>query len=326
MNSNFEHILIGGLQRSGTSLVRAIVGSHSRISIFQLDLEFWTKFYRIYGRRPLTLKEKQRLIRDVIKHPKHQNTDIRFSESDFTDSLDFSSKDFFFDFYESFLSKYSQRTKGDLVGLKTPENEFLSKMLLEKYPKLKFIQVLRNPLDAAVSLTKIKKDSWGGSVNYFAHIRKWKESISIAESNLQAFPDRYLLVKYEDLLNDPQVEVKRICTFLEIEFENEMLEMKGHPGWTGSNSSFGAENSSDGINLNAMKRFQENLPTKAQNYYFYFLKNELAKYYSYNTEMNVNVWAKFQYLISTFLAQVSRWVLYRVFNSKLYYPLKDLRG
>ena len=37
MNKDFEHIVIGGLQRSGTSLIRAILGSHWK-SFYQWDL------------------------------------------------------------------------------------------------------------------------------------------------------------------------------------------------------------------------------------------------------------------------------------------------
>ena len=37
-------IFIGGPQRSGTSLLRSIMGSHSDIAFFPYDLKLWTKY------------------------------------------------------------------------------------------------------------------------------------------------------------------------------------------------------------------------------------------------------------------------------------------
>lgn len=282
MNNKFKHIVIGGQQRSGTSLVRAIIGSHSRFSIFQWDLTFWPKFSEIYAGRHLSLTQKRQLIFDVLNHEKVKQTDVKFEILDFNTILNnpTSSEDFFYTFYTHFLTLYLQKTNGDICGIKTPENEFYSIKILTEFPLTKFIHVVRNPLDVAVSLKEAKTKWWGGKINYNSHIRLWNKSAEIAKENLKRYPNNYFVIKYEDIIEKPVDSVKQICSFLEIQFEKEMLEMKGQPGWKGSNSSFKKKAEESNFKSNSINRFKEQLPERIQHLYFHFLQENL-KYFGY---------------------------------------------
>lgn len=90
----------------------------------------------------------------------------------------------------------------------------------EKFTESKFIWLVRDPRDMALSWTKSPVHR--GDVVRAAEIWKndQKETIKIYKENRR----RILLVKYEDLITNQQHELKRICEFLKINFEASMVE------------------------------------------------------------------------------------------------------
>ena len=62
-------IFVGGLPRSGTSLMRIIIGNHPDVAMFFEDLPLWGRFYRNYKNKDFS-KEKNRieLIDDINSH------------------------------------------------------------------------------------------------------------------------------------------------------------------------------------------------------------------------------------------------------------------
>ncbi len=275
---NFPQIIIGGLQRSGTSLIRAVIGSHPDIALFQWDLPLWIKFYPIYGGGKLSQVKAKELIREVLGHHKTKSTDMDFDENYFIKQIEERQDWRFSKVYQLFLGYYLEQTGRKYIGLKTPYNEFHTEAIFKHFPQTKFIHVLRSPLDAAVSLTEAKKKWWGGQVNYYAHIYHWQQSAQIAARNLQAFPNRYYVLKYEDFILNPEQLTREICDFLEVEFRSEMLEMSGQPGWKGGNSSFGSNPSKAKISASAIGRYKKRLEEKVQGKYFALLKEELATF------------------------------------------------
>lgn len=325
MIDNFEHIVIGGQQRSGTSLVRAIVGSHSKISIFQWDLPLWLKFSEIYSGRDLNHQQKKRLIFDVLNHKKVQLIDYNIHIDEFNSLLE-SDEDFsshFFDaFYQCFLNVYLEKANKKIIGIKTPENEFHTEDIFTKFPKTKFIHVLRNPLDVAVSLKEAKNKWWGGKINYNSHIRLWNKSAETALKNLKQYPDNYLVIKYEDVIENPTDLAKRICSFLNVDFEEKMLEMGDQPGWTGSNSSFKKKKGESNFKSTSINRYEEQLPKKTQDLYFHFL-NEHLKYFGYpHKEVSLSSNNLMEYQINNVLESAKEKGTRVIRRSFLYLPLK----
>jgi hypothetical protein len=52
----------------------------------------------------------------------------------------------------------------------------------------------------------------------------WQESVLHLRRNRARFPDRYLVVRFEDLVASPRQEIERICRFLGVEFEEQLLD------------------------------------------------------------------------------------------------------
>ena len=103
---------------------------------------------------------------------------------------------------------------------KTPDDVLMWWRVVECWPDARFIFLLRNPAVIA--------NSWG-KVN-----RTWDRQrvVDDTANYLSAFNAAYdahggLLVRYEDLTENPQHELDRICDFVGVEFEARMLNYAG---------------------------------------------------------------------------------------------------
>jgi hypothetical protein len=323
-NADFEHILIGGLQRSGTSMVRAVIGSHPDIAIVQSDLALWTKFSNIY-KDGLTQKQWNRLCKEVLTHKKSIKSEIQIGREDL--ESEYTQMEIpvnFADFYRLYMEAYLRKTGKKTVGLKTPHNEFMMDRVFGLFPKTRFVHVIRNPLDVAVSLNKAKKQWFEGSVNFMEHIYWWKKSFSIAMQYQKERPGNYLVLVYEDLIREGVTKVREVCQFLNVEYDPIMMLMGGHPGWKGSNSSFDQQKKTVGFTSQSINRYKAQLPEDLKELYYSLLYTEMNQL-NYEVEERFiqesdNLVSKFK--IEALKADAKMKLERYIQGSKVYRPLK----
>jgi hypothetical protein len=115
-------------------------------------------------------------------------------------------------------------------GDKTPDYIFEIERLKSLYPDAKFIHIIRDGRDVCSSLL-IKK--WHGTSP--SGIGRYWSSV-INAGLIWRKEDWYKEVHYENLVLNPEIELKKICTFLNLEFHSDMLNFydkaKSHiSGW-----------------------------------------------------------------------------------------------
>jgi hypothetical protein len=104
-------------------------------------------------------------------------------------------------------------------GNKTPQNTEEIPLLVELFPNAKFIIIVRDVRDVCLSW----RNKWGKSIfwcsqKWAIRMKKgWKETLTLP-------PHQFLWIKYEDLLSDQEIIVKKICAFLDLPFSGRMLE------------------------------------------------------------------------------------------------------
>ena len=54
----------------------------------------------------------------------------------------------------------------------------------------------------------------------------WAGAVAHHRTLSRRYPSNYRLVRFEDLVRDPEAEIERLCAFLGIGFEAAMLEQK----------------------------------------------------------------------------------------------------
>ncbi|MFT6996704.1 MAG: hypothetical protein ACJAQ4_000447 [Cryomorphaceae bacterium] len=139
--------------------------------------------------------------------------------------------------YSSFL-KYETEVNGKAIPCeKTPQNVFYLKEILDKFPKARIINMVRDPRAVMLSQKRkwkrralgadfmTKKETLRLQINYhpLAVSKLWNAAISAAKPF--ANEPRFMTVRFEDILQKPDGTVKSICEFADFPFEPEMLQV-----------------------------------------------------------------------------------------------------
>ena len=104
-------------------------------------------------------------------------------------------------------------------GNKTPQNTEKIAALDELFPDARFLLVLRDVRDVAVSW----HNKWGKDELLSA--ARWEKRMQKGLAALEALPShRHLTMRFEDLLDDTEASCRQICAFLELPFSERMLE------------------------------------------------------------------------------------------------------
>lgn len=123
-------------------------------------------------------------------------------------------------------------------GEKTPAHIFFVPELLEWFPNARVIHTFRDPRAIYASRKKkgekkersapksaLRKLGVGFQLLSSLHvIINWTRVVRCHERYQKEYPDRYYLLKYEDLVSEPQTSLEQLSLFLQIELTEAMLE------------------------------------------------------------------------------------------------------
>ncbi len=97
---------------------------------------------------------------------------------------------------------------------------FQTDKLLKVFPQAKLIFLIRNPFDLAASL---KRRQFPGKI--FQMVYGWNRGVDLALQYQQRYPQSFLLVKYEEMVQDPEGKVAQIFAFAGLEFTPEVMQI-----------------------------------------------------------------------------------------------------
>ncbi len=127
-----------------------------------------------------------------------------------------------------------------VVGEKTPHHEKFVPRILEVFPGARFISIYRDPRDVVVSLREMP---WRSSDSVLRNARRCRKTYERQERfEKELGVERFTTVRYETLVSETEGELRRLCAFLGIAFEGQMLryyerEASGYlgaeEGWKG---------------------------------------------------------------------------------------------
>lgn len=216
-----DPILITGADRSGTTLLYALLASHPEISMVRRS-NMWRWFDQRYGdlRDPRNLErcldDMLRYERLLVLQPDAERIRAEFLEGEPTYGRLFSL------FHEHHAARRGKRRWAD----KSLHTEYCADRIFHELPGAKMIQLLRDPRDRHASVVRRHE---GRSKGIGAVTGRWLLSERQGRRNVERYPDRYLLLRYETLATEPERTMRKICAFLGAAFTPEMLAMNGVP-------------------------------------------------------------------------------------------------
>lgn len=212
--------LIVGCGRSGTTLLRNILDTHSKLAVAH-EAHFLGPMAR--DREKYEAGDSFNIdafLTDLYADPNFRRQGL--DEADLRRELE-SEKPADFSAAVRVVYACYARAFGDkpFYGDKTPGYVKHIPLLARLFPESSFIHIVRDGRD--VALAYIERDEWGpktvaeAALYWDGRVREGR----IAGERLGS--SRYLEIKYEDLVEHPEEVLVHICEFLGLEFEPGML-------------------------------------------------------------------------------------------------------
>lgn len=218
MSKVIQGIIIGGSPSTGSSLLRQILNRHSEI-VCAPETHIWCK-YQIFENWDLyKLKYLNRSIFGLDSKGLMHFVGIDISEipsynREITKNILEQSPDIY-TFFRLFMMEFFNLRSGQVYGEKTPANAINFKHILETSDDVMCVHTIRNPYDAIASLVARGKTPLEAT-GFYLH------NCSHGLSNYRN--ERYVQVRYENLVENPKQELEELLTKLSLDYEERMLE------------------------------------------------------------------------------------------------------
>jgi hypothetical protein len=217
-----QSLFVFGCYRSGTSLLRLMLNAHSKISIPEE-----TRFIPFLGKdikdsqSVLSGAEAQRMAQYIHRYLSRNQRWVNTPTAQ--EILDHcNGKYSFYNIVRSVCTYPWIKPELRYWGDKTPIYSLHGLLLDRLFPDSKFIYIIRDVRDVAASIRKLPLR---GALSMVSIGGDWSRVLCMAQATGKVVgPERFLEIHYEDLVVDPAGILRKICTFLQLEFEESMLK------------------------------------------------------------------------------------------------------
>ena len=211
-------LFVGGCERSGTTLVQRVLSAHSRIAGGP-ELVFTWRIAELFDRMRGSYPEEY--AARLARH--YDEGELRRA---------------FQRLLGGFFDKIAEgKPQALYLSEKTPSNVFAARTLLELFPDARFLHVLRDARDVVASHRDVaarlraRGRPAGRAFGTRAVCARWRRA---AATHFELADDaelgeRYLLLRYEELVRQPRRTVDELFGFLGLEPEERVLAPESVP-------------------------------------------------------------------------------------------------
>ena len=206
-------IFIGGLFKSGTTLLRAMLGQHSSIAS-GLETQWFNMDWD--GRKDKRFYDHMERLRNFYGFDKDRTEQIVAESQDAIQFLNL------------FLGFYAKSMGKKRWAEKTPGNILYLDRIYAGWSEAKVIHIIRDPRDVFASLRQAKK--WD-TIEVFSDL--WCQYLGSAErfkKESSDHNDKFLEIRYEALIIRPEEIMKSLLIFLGETWEDQVASFDGNKG------------------------------------------------------------------------------------------------
>lgn len=215
-----------------------VLANHPDIFTFK-ELHFFGTIWTNKNIRKLTKDEQIHLMSRLLCIQERG----LFSQDNYSDFMDDAQKiiadssNSALEVYRLFLENTSSRNNCSVSCEQTPKNLYYLEEILQFFPNAKVINMVRDQRDVLLSQkNKWKRKFLGANtipfteafrsfINYHPILTSKVWNSCIQKSNGFVENDRVMIVKFEELLQNPEQNIKEICNFINVEFDANMLKV-----------------------------------------------------------------------------------------------------
>ncbi len=205
-----------GLPRSGTTLLSVMLANHPEVCLgaSSVGMALVRAYRRFLHRLQRGKKSPEEVFRSVLQESYKKRLLPLFGGEKWL-----ADRELFPDFLERQLRVFAERQGKSLWGDKTPDLNFHLAEIDQMLPSARFIHLVRDPRSNALSLHRRQH------YDLALAAQRWREINGLAEAQAVLYGgDRFLSVKYEDLLLDTERVMRRVCAFLGLAFDESVLK------------------------------------------------------------------------------------------------------
>ncbi|MEU7859548.1 sulfotransferase [Nonomuraea sp. NPDC049141] len=213
-------IFVVGCPRSGTTMLQLMLHSHPRIAVAP-ETRFLVPAYhrrRTFG--DLRVEERRRALAQWISSDRSTKFhELKLAKDDYVRQV-VEGPGSLGSVIGTTFRMYADRFDKPRWGDKRPSYVKQVDMLLRLFPDAQFIHLIRDGRDCVSSL---KEMPWY-NLDSFHAVSTWAEAIDAGNKLRRTMPeDSYYELRYEDLTDDPSTEMKKLCHFLDEDFDPMMV-------------------------------------------------------------------------------------------------------
>ena len=198
--------------RSGSALTSRMLNAHSQVGMISDKLKYFNFCYDRY--KPLTDDNVKKMLNDVAARL-HVRFDITLNKDECFHEIQLKTKSDA-SIYSTLLQNIFKGTKKTIIG----EVECLSwsriPTFLDMFPNSKALLIIRDLRDVVVSFKKL---TIAPANDYLIALFNVIDAMDHFIEYQNNFPDRFYGIRFEELKKDPQNVMKKVCKFLEIDYE-----------------------------------------------------------------------------------------------------------
>lgn len=212
--SKSRPVIVGGCGRSGTTLMRAILDTHSHIACGP-ETGFFFRRAMPHRNRPILEKTARKFDFSVDDLRGFLRTSKCHAE-----------------FIDRMLTYYANRQGKPEWAEKSPGNVNEIDYIFTHFPRARFIHMIRDPRDTVCSLrTHPKYKVVNGErvetgickpIDHQMCLPRWLRCVSAGKQ--WRHDARYIEVRYEDLVRFPESTLRQLFSFLGYSWEDRLLE------------------------------------------------------------------------------------------------------
>lgn len=222
VNDNVESpIFIVGAPRSGTTMLSVTLDRHPNICI-PPETQFFSQFLPSLPENGAVLKAEE-LVELALSSSRIKDLHLDknkvlevFLEMGKNGPLEY--------LLLAILKCYAQKEGKLRFGEKSPGHLNCLEHILSVFPKAKIICIVRDGRDVVRSLLEVGWAEPGNPRRFWLFCMQWEQSMRLSlKFNDKFSSESFFMVKYEDIILQPELEISKICKFLGEKFSLSQL-------------------------------------------------------------------------------------------------------
>ncbi len=223
MNERPTFPFLVGSYRSGTTLVRLMLDSHPAIAIPHESYFIPQLWNHRPDRDAARAFSVDGFLDQLLSHRWFRRWEL--PEPDVRRALSEAAPRTYADAVRAVYAAYAESRGKSRYGDKTPKYVVEMPMLADLFPEARFVHIIRDGRDVALSLLDV---NFGPRTVEEAALL-WRRMVMKGRRDGRRLGSRYVEVRYEDLVAEPEPLMRRLCSFLELPYDQAVLRYFERP-------------------------------------------------------------------------------------------------